>query len=196
MGKSDDFILKRFFTNAYNNSQSVTRLYELKDELSQKKDYEESSDEELMQLQKITQGTKQISEINKEIKSIKMDLTTSAKEKGEQIRKLQELKTDTARYFLNKELINEDNRETIENGKFISSTTLSLKGYKLELEGEVKTYYIQIAKQEYERLKSDTSFKEKHVDKNEADFESTLLTTAKNRAKSATFSKYSSKKYK
>lgn len=177
MGASNKFILKRFFANPNNNSESVSDLYDKKDALTVKKNYSEITSKESEQLQNIQNATSIISNINKKIKAIKNDSSLSSQEKGEQIFKLQQQRTDTARQALGKELINSANKTKIESMKFYpSSSTLKNNGYSLTLTDSMKKEYEKIAYDRYKQYKNQGLYNDTYLEK----LESTCKDYAKN----------------
>ena len=177
MGASNKFILKRFFANPNNNSESVSDLYDKKEALTVKKNYSEITSKESEQLQNIQNATSIISNINKKIKAIKNDSSLSSQEKGEQIFKLQQQRTDTARQALGKELINSANKTKIESMKFYpSSSTLKNNGYSLTLTDSMKKEYEKIAYDRYKQYKNQGLYNDTYLEK----LESTCKDYAKN----------------
>ena len=186
MGASNKFILKRFFANPNNNSESVSDLYDKKDELTVKKNYNEITSKEAEQLQNIQDATSIISNINKKIKAIKSDSSLSSKEKGKQIFKLQQQRTDTARQALGKSLIDLTNKTKIESMKFYpSSSTLKNNGYSLTLTDSMKKEYESIAYDRYKQYKNQGLYNETYLEK--------LESTCKDYAKQTIMQKYRSK---
>ena len=192
--KTEDqqFVLKRFFTSGYKNSQSITDVYDMIEKLELKKEYDEATEEELQTLKNLKQAKETMSSINKEIKNAKSDLSMNSKEKLEKILELQELRTDTARYYLDKELINSENRDTIElyeyypaSDEYTYTPKNSLK-VKVKYEEEDKKEYAQLCRKKYKELivKTKASYSYKKADKEEKEklLESDL-TKARNYAK-------------
>ena len=192
--KTEDqqFVLKRFFTSGYKNSQSITDVYDMIEKLELKKEYDEATEEELQTLKNLKQAKETMSSINKEIKNARSDLSMNSKEKLEKILELQELRTDTARYYLDKELINSENRDTIElyeyypaSDEYTYTPKNSLK-VKVKYEEEDKKEYAQLCRKKYKELivKTKASYSYKKADKEEKEklLESDL-TKARNYAK-------------
>ena len=112
MGAEDNAVAKRFIVNVNSNSASIDEMYNRKTELTKKSNSEEGlTPNEKEELESLTNATSNISKINKQIKEIKKDLTMSGKEKAEQIKVLQEQKTDMAREALGKEVLYKENKE-------------------------------------------------------------------------------------
>lgn len=186
MGASNKFILKRFFANPNNNSESISDLYDKKDELTVKKNYNEITSKEAEQLQNIQDATSIISNINKKIKAIKSDSSLSSKEKGEQIFKLQQQRTDTARQALGKSLIDSTNKTKTESMKFYpSSSTLKNNGYSLTLTDSMKKEYEKIAYDRYKQYKNQGLYNDTYLEK--------LESTCKDYAKQTIMQKYRNK---
>ena len=161
MGAEENPIGERFVVNVNSNSQSIDDIYNLKTELTKKKNGGTITEKETEQLDTITKAIKQISNINKEIKEIKADEKMSGKEKGDKIRVLQSEKTDTARVALGKEAINKDNTQKIETRKFYpSSNTLKQNGNVLQMTTAMQNEYSKLANQAYKQYKSQGLYSE------------------------------------
>ena len=190
--KSEQFILKRFFASGYRSGASINEVYDLSSELQLKKDYGEATEKELEQLENLKKATDALKEINKEIKTTRNSLTLSGDEKQQKINKLQELRTDTARYYLGKDLIDDSNKEAIELYEYYPGDTT----YKYKPEKGVtvdvvftdadKKEYAELAKKYYENslreLKKSPDYK--GLTKTEKEkYEAKQLENAKERAK-------------
>ncbi len=150
MGAEDNAIGKRFVVNVNENSASVDEIYNLKTELTKKKNGGTITKEEEEKLERITDAASSMAIINKQIKSIKKSLTLSGEEKAEQIKELQKQKTDTARQALGKDLLYSENENKIESTKFYpSSNTLKQSGYTLNLTDSMKKEYEKLAYEKY-----------------------------------------------
>lgn len=185
MGASDKFILKRFFANPNNNSESVTDLYNKQDELTVKKNYNEITPEESKQLENIQDATSIISNINKKIKVIKNNSNLSSKEKGEQIYELQQQRTDTARQALGKDLISSSSDEIESSGFYPRTSTLSSNGYSLALTNEMKTEYEKLAYESYQKYSKQNIYSSEYLQK--------IKQNCKNYAKQVLMKKYQNK---
>lgn len=185
MGASDKFILKRFFANPNNNSESVTDLYNKQDELTVKKNYNEITPEESKQLENIQDATSIISNINKKIKVIKNNSNLSSKEKGEQIYELQQQRTDTARQALGKDLISSSSDEIESSGFYPRTSTLSSNGYSLTLTNEMKTEYEKLAYESYQKYSKQNIYSSEYLQK--------IKQNCKNYAKQVLMKKYQNK---
>lgn len=185
MGASDKFILKRFFANPNNNSESVTDLYNKQDELTVKKNYNEITSDESKQLENIQDATSIISNINKKIKAIKNDSNLSSKEKGEQIYELQQQRTDTARQALGKDLISSSSDEIESSGFYPRTSTLSSNGYSLTLTNEMKTEYEKLAYESYQKYSKQNIYSSEYLQK--------IKQNCKNYAKQVLMKKYQNK---
>ena len=184
-GASDKFILKRFFANPNNNSESVTDLYNKQDELTVKKNYNEITSDESKQLENIQDATSIISNINKKIKAIKNDSNLSSKEKGEQIYELQQQRTDTARQALGKDLISSSSDEIQSSGFYPRTSTLSSNGYSLTLTNEMKTEYEKLAYESYQKYSKQNIYSSEYLQK--------IKQNCKNYAKQVLMKKYQNK---
>lgn len=120
---SESFITKRFVADDYKNSQSVSEIYDTYDKLKNDEAEGRLTEEQQEQLNKIEQAKDTLSLINKEIRTTKTDTALNSKEKAEKIRELQKQKTDTARYYLGKETISEENKEQIELYEYYPTST-------------------------------------------------------------------------
>ena len=185
MGASDKFILKRFFANPNNNSESVTDLYNKQDELTVKKNYNEITPDESKQLENIQDATSIISNINKKIKATKNNSNLSSKEKGEQIYKLQQQRTDTARQALGNDLISSSSDEIESSGFYPRTSTLSSNGYSLTLTNEMKTEYEKLAYESYQKYSKQNIYSSEYLQK--------IKQNCKNYAKQVLMKKYQNK---
>ena len=182
MGAESNSIGKRFFVNVNSNSASLDEVYNRKTELTKLKNGGTISEDETKELETLTEASKNITKINKQIKSIKVDLTTSGKEKAAKIKELQEQRTDIARQALGKELINPENSSKIYLTKYYpSSDTLSKNGYTLNLTDSQKEEYSNLVQEYYSKYSKQGLYDE---DK--------LKTKAKDYAKNELFKKYKS----
>ena len=185
MGAEDNAVGKRFFVNVNSNSQSVDDVYTLKTDLTKKANGGTITPEEEKQLEAVTEATSNMAKLNKQIKEIKKSLTLSADEKAEQIRVLQEQKTDTARQALGKELLYSNNEETIESTKFYPSRdTLSQNKRTLTLTSEMKKEYEEKAYEYYQKYEKQGLYSEEKLEQ--------IKEKAKDYAKSYMMNKYKS----
>ena len=183
MGAEDSAIGKRFVVNVNKNSQSVDDVYTLKDELTKKQNGGTITEEEEKQLEALTSATSKMAAVNKQIRAIKQDFDLDGDEKAEQIRALQEQKTDVARQALGKELIYAEDEEAIESLTFYPSrSSLSLNGYSLELSEDMKKEYMQIAYEQYKKYESQGLYSEEYLE--------TLESKCKDYAKKYLMQKY------
>ena len=152
MGAEDNAVGKRFFVNVNSNSQSVDEIYDLKTDLTKKKNGGTITEEEQQQLDTITEAISEMSKLNKQIKEIKKDLTKSGEQKADEIKLLQQQKTDTARQALGKELLYSENQEKIESTKlYPSRDTLSQNNRTLTMTPEMKKEYEEVANEYYNK---------------------------------------------
>ena len=152
MGAEDNAVAKRFIVNVNSYSASVDEIYSLKTELTKKKNGNTITTEESKQLDTITNAISEISKINKQIREIKADTVMSGKEKTEQIKLLQNQKTDTARQALGKDLLYSENESKIESTKFYPTRdTLSQNKRTLTLDSNMKKEYEDIANEYYKK---------------------------------------------
>ncbi len=182
MGAESNSIGKRFFVNVNSNSASLDEVYNRKTELTKLKNGGTISEDETKELETLTEASKNITKINKQIKSIKADLTTSGKEKAAKIKELQEQRTDIARQALGKKLINPENSSKIDLTKYYpSSDTLSKNGYTLNLTDSQKEEYLNLVQEYYSKYSKQGLYDEEK-----------LTTKAKDYAKNELFKKYKS----
>lgn len=181
MGAEDNPIGKRFVVNVNNYSISVDEIYNKRTELNKKKNGGIITENETEELEKINSAISNISKINKQIKEIKSDLKTSGKQKAEQIRVLQQERTDIARQALGKELINNTNNSKIESTQFYPITS-DLKNNKkvLTMTSEMKKEYEKIAYTKYQEYKKQGLYTDEKC-----------ISGAKTYAKKQMFDKYS-----
>lgn len=170
MGAEDTMILKRFVINPSENSSSVDEIYTLKSDLTKKTKDDRISEEEKSkaeeQLKKIEEATSNMAKLNKQIKEIKKSLTMSGEEKAEQIKLLQQQKTDTARTALGKEVLYSENETNIESTTFYpSQDTLSQNGYTLNLTSDMKKEYEELAYNKYKQYEKQGIYSEEKLEK-------------------------------
>ena len=186
MGAEDNAVGKRFIVNVNSNSQSVDEIYDLKTELTKKKNGNTITEEEQQQLDTITDAISEMSKLNKQIKEIKKDLTKSGKEKADEIRVLQRQKTDTARQALGKDLLYPENEEKIEETKFYpTQSALSSNGKTLNLTSEMKEEYAQLASNYYKQYENQGLYSEEELKK--------IQSKAKDYAKKELMARYKNK---
>lgn len=166
MGLESNSIGKRFFVNVNSNSASVDEVYNLKTELTKKKNGGTITSEESQQLEDVTNATSEMAKLNKQIKEIKKDLTMSGEEKAEQIKLLQQQKVDTARKSLGKEVLYSENETNIESTTFYPSRdTLSQNGYSLNLTSDMKKEYEELAYNKYKEYENQGLYSEEKLEK-------------------------------
>ena len=164
MGAESDAVGKRFIVNVNSNSSSIDEIYDRKTELTKLKNGGTISEEETQELEKISSALSNISNLNKQIKAIKKDLTMSGKEKAEQIKILQQEKTDTARKALNKNVIHSENESKIQSTQFFPSRdTLTQSGYTLSLNSDQKKEYENIANEYYNKYSKQGIYSEEKL---------------------------------
>lgn len=172
-----------FTVNPYSSSTSLNELYDRYNELKQKNGSGTLSEDEEKEYKKISDAKESITDINKQIKEIKKDLTLSSSEKEKQILELQKQRTDTARNAIGKELIDNNNEEKIESSKFYPSRdTISQNKYTLTMTTEMKKEYEQLAYSQYQKYKSQGLYSEDYLEK--------LESTCKDYAKKYMLQKY------
>ena len=165
MGAEDNAVAKRFIVNVNSNSASVDEVYDLKTELTKKKNGGTITAEEEQQLEDVTNATSEMAKLNKQIKEIKKDLTMSGEEKAEQIKLLQQQKTDTARQALGKEVLYSENETNIESTTFYPSRdTLSQNGYTLNLTADMKKEYEELAYNKYKEYENQGLYSEEKLE--------------------------------
>lgn len=182
MGAEDNAVGKRFIVNVNENSASIDEVYTREEELTKKLNGGTITDEENKELENLKTAISNLAALNKKIKAIKQDLTMSGTEKAEAIRPLQEQKTDVARQALGKEPIyNYD--EELESVKFYPSrSTLSYKGYTLNLTEEMKKEYENLAYSMYKKYERQGLYSKEYLEK--------LETKCKDYAKNTLIQKY------
>lgn len=172
-----------FTVNPYSSSTSLNEFYDRYNELKQKKGSETITSDEEAEYKNISAAKDNITDINKQIKEIKKDLTLSSSEKEKRILELQKQRTDTARQAMGKELINNDNETKIESSKFYPSRdTISKNNYVLTMTGDMKKEYEQIAYNQYKNYKSQGLYSTEYLEK--------LETKCKDYAKNYMLQKY------
>lgn len=172
-----------FTVNPYSSSTSLNEFYDRYNELKQKKGSETITSDEETEYKNISAAKGSITDINKQIKEIKKDLTLSSSEKEKQILELQKQRTDTARQAIGKELINSDNESKIDSSKFYpSKDTISKNNYVLAMTSDMKKEYEQLAYEQYQKYKSQGLYSDEYLEK--------LETKCKDYAKNYMLQKY------
>ena len=144
-----------FTLNPYSSSQSVDEFYDRYNELKRKEGSGTITDEEKTEYDRISKARTTISNINKQIKDVKKDLTTSKSEKEKAITALQKIRTDTARQALGKDLIDSSNTSSIERNRFYPTRdTLKDNGNTLNLTSSMKNEYSRVAYNYYKENKN------------------------------------------
>ena len=185
MGAEQDTIGKRFVVNVNTNSQSIEDIYNRKTELTKKQNGGIITSEEEKELERIKSAISNIADLNKQIKEIKKDLTTSGSEKAEKIRSIQQEKTDTARQALGKDLIYKENEAKIQSTQFYPNDTIKKNGYSLTLTSQMKKEYETLANSFYSKYAKQGLYNDDKL--------KDIQTKAKEYAKSKMFSKYKTK---
>lgn len=158
---SESFITRRFVVDPNKNSQSVSEIYEMYEKLNTKNEDSEYNgisltEEEQETFDKLTQAKKDFSIINKQLREIQTSLSYSAEEKQDKMNELRALRTDVARYYLGRELIDPNNEEQIELYEYYPAseeyTYTPPKGMKTNVTftDEEKNEYAKLFKQYYE----------------------------------------------
>ena len=185
MGAEDNAVGKRFVVNVNENSSSVDEIYEREEELTKKLNGGTITEKENTELENIKSGISKISALNKQIKAIKQDLSMSGSAKADAIRPLQEQKVDVARQALGKNTIYTNNTDELESLEFYPSRSeLSLNGLTLELTEEMKTEYMNMAYELYQKYSNQGLYNEEYIEK--------IKTKVKNAAKKKMMQKYRS----
>ena len=186
MGAEDNAVAKRFIVNVNSNSASIDEIYNLKTDLTKKKNGGTITTEESKQLETITEAISEISKLNKQIREVKADSNMSGKDKAEEIKLLQNQKTDTARKALGKEVIYSENEDKIKNTKlYPSSDTLRKNGYTLTMDSNMKKEYEEVANNYYQKYESQGIYSEKKLE--------SIQENAKDYAKDYIMKKYKNK---
>ncbi len=158
-----------FTVNPYANSTSTNELYDKYNSLKRKNGSGTLTTKEKEEYEKISENVDLISNVNKQLKSIKQSLTLSKEEKKDKIFELQKQRTDIARQALGKELIDSTNKTKIERTKFYpSSSTLKNNGYSLTLTDSMKKEYEKIAYDRYKQYKNQGLYNDTYLEKIES----------------------------
>ena len=183
MGAEQNSIGKRFVVNVNTNSQSIDDLYNRKTELTKKKNGGTITKEETKELEKITNTLTNVSKLNKQIREIKSSTSLNGNQKADQIKSLQQQKTDLARETLNKDLINETNKNKNASIDFFPSTdSLKKNNYSLALTPEMKKEYEKYAYEYYSKYEKQGLYSEEKL--------KDIKSKAKEYAKTYLFQKY------
>lgn len=143
---SESFITKRFIADDNKNAQSINEIYEKYDKLKNDEAEGRLTSEQEKQLNNIQQAKETMSIINKQMKETKVDNSLNGKEKAEKLKELQSLRTDTARYYLEKEVTKESNKSQIELLEYYPSSQSKVLNL---LDWDEKMQYAQIVKDTY-----------------------------------------------
>ena len=172
-----------FTVNPYSSSTSLNEFYDRYNKLKQKNGSGTITSDEETEYKNISAAKDSITDINKQIKEIKKDLTLSSSEKEKQILELQKQRTDTARQAMGKELINSENKSKIDSSRFYPSRdTISKNNYVLTMTSDMKKEYEQLAYEQYQKYKSQGLYNEEYLGK--------LETKCKDYAKNYMLQKY------
>lgn len=182
MGAEQNTIGKRFVVNVNSNSSSIDEIYNRKSELTKLENGGTITSEEKEELKTIKSAISNMSDLNKQIKEIKKDLTMSGSQKADKIRILQQEKTDTARKALGKDLIHTENESKIQSTQFYPNDTIKKNGYSLTLNSSQKKEYEQLANEFYTKYEKQGLYNQDKLDE--------IKTKAKEYAKSKMFQKY------
>ena len=175
-----------FTVNPYANSTSTNELYDKYNSLKRKNGSGTLTTKEKEEYEKISESVDLISNVNKQIKSIKQSLTLSKEEKKDKILELQKQRTDISRQALGKELIDSTNKTKIESTKFYpSSFTLKNNGYSLTLTDSMKKEYEAVAYSRYHQYQMQGLYNDAYMQK--------LESTCKDYAKNVIMQKYRNK---
>ncbi len=186
MGAESDTIGKRFIVNVNSNSSSLDEIYNQKTDLTKKENGGTITKEEQEKLDKIKDAISNISKVNKQMKSIKADLTLSGEDKAKQIKELQKQRTDLARQALGKNILYPENEQNLKLIEFYpTQNSLSKNNYTLNLTDNMKKEYAQYVNSYYSRYQGQGIYSEDKLKE--------INKKAKDYAKEQLFDKYSSK---
>ena len=185
MGAESNTIGKRFIVNVNSNSSSLDEIYDKKSDLTKKENGGTITEEEQEELDKIKEAISNISKVNKQIKSIKADLTMSGEDKAEQIKELQKQRTDLARQALGKNILYSENEQDLELIEFYpTQNALSKNNYTLNLTDNMKKEYAQYVNTYYSKYKGQGIYSDDKLEE--------IIKKAKDYAKEQLFKKYNS----
>lgn len=166
---SQNYLESRLRGDVYRSSESVNIVYDKLDyyateEAEGRLTEEQADDYANLKIAKTT-----FNKISKQMKEIRQDPTMKTAEKERELNKLYELRTDVARQYLGKELINEANESKIETYKYYPASTtykykVGNKTVELSFEDEkIQEQYAKKLQTEYEKelakLKKKASYK-------------------------------------
>lgn len=197
---SEKFILRRFVVDENKNSQSVSDVYDLYDKLNTKdKDSslggEPLTAEEAKLFENLKQAKETFSIISKELKEVQSTLNMTSSEKRKRIDELKALRTDTARYYLGKKLINKSNENQIELYEYYPPKDTYKytppKGVKVDVTytEKDKQTYAELCKKYYnESLAKEVQSRtyQQMTEEEKQAKQKSLLTSARNKAKDET----------
>lgn len=155
--KSEKYFYDKFFANSLKSPESVSELYDRFSTLETEKAEGRITAQQQREYDKLNSGKSVLSDINKEIKATRNNDKLTGEQKKEKIEQLQEFRTDAARYYLGKELINEKNKQKIVLLEYYPTQdeytyTVNKQKYKVSFASDkVKTEYAKMFKTEYEK---------------------------------------------
>lgn len=156
---SEQYILSRIYGNTLRSPESVSEIYDRFGKLKNQKAEGRMTADEQREYDNLSQAISVLGDLNKQIKATRVDSKLSAKQKKDKIESLQEERTDTARYYTGKDLINPKNKEKIELREYYPSkdtyTYTVNKNKKVELDFSSEKVKIEYAKKLQEAWKKD-----------------------------------------
>lgn len=186
---SATYIGSRFKADVYRSSESVNIVYDKIEEYEREEAEGRITPEQKEELENLKTAKAIFTKISKEMKQTRADSSLDSKEKGDKINELYELRTDAARYYLGKKLLNEDNADKIDLYKYYpASSTYKYKvgGKTIELSFEddkIQEEYATMLRTQYEkeleRLKKKNEYK-RASDEDKLTKEKNLLTRVRN----------------
>jgi hypothetical protein len=179
----------RFKADVYRSSESVNIVYDKIEEYEREEAEGRITPEQKEELENLKTAKAIFTKISKEMKQTRADSNLDSKEKGEKINELYELRTDAARYYLGKKLLNENNADKIDLYKYYpASSTYKYKvgGKTVDVSFEddkVQEEYATMLRTQYEkeleRLKKKNEYK-RASDEEKLTKEKNLLTRVRN----------------
>lgn len=185
---SQSYAKSRIRGDVYRSSESVNIVYDKIDEYEREEAEGRLTPEQQEDYERLKTAKTTFNKISKQMKAIRQDTTMKTEQKEEELSKLYELRTDTARYYLGKDLINESSKDKIETYKYYPSSTtykynVGNKTVELSFESEkIQEEYAKMLKTQYEKelekLKRKSTYR-KATEEEKAEQEKKLLSNTR-----------------
>jgi len=154
---TQSYATSRLMGDVFRSSESVNVVYDKLEEYEREEAEGRITQEQQEEYERLKVAKTSFNKISKQMKAIRQDSTMTTERKQEELSKLYELRTDTARYYLGKDLLNEENKAKVEQYKFYPASTtykyeVGNKTVELSFESEtIQKAYAEMLQKEYER---------------------------------------------